>query len=145
MHEPIGGEPPRVVVGTWPHGPRSAGRARRLLLRSLEDWGLLRLADSAALVVSELVANSVRHASLPRGHVIETRFELLDAGIRIEVHDASDRKPALTSAAPDAESGRGLALVDAITGGRWGVGEREGVGKLVWAVCVEGDADDDPA
>jgi hypothetical protein len=34
----------------------------------------------------------------------------------------------------DAESGRGLALVDALTGGQWGVAGRVGVGKMVWAV-----------
>jgi hypothetical protein len=34
------------------------------------------------------------------------------------------------------ESGRGLALVDALTGARWGVSERDGIGKLVWAVVA---------
>jgi hypothetical protein len=37
----------------------------------------------------------------------------------------------------DAESGRGLALVDALTGGQWGVAGRVGVGKMVWAVCAD--------
>jgi hypothetical protein len=34
----------------------------------------------------------------------------------------------------DDEGGRGLALVDALTERRWGVGSRQGVGKLVWAL-----------
>ncbi|NUS11750.1 MAG: ATP-binding protein [Streptomyces sp.] len=129
----------------WPHGPRSAGSARRLLVRTLGEWGLPHLACGAALVVSELVTNSVRHARLPRGHVISTRFERVDGGVRIEVHDASDAKPELRAASPDEESGRGLALVDVITAGRWGVGERGGIGKVVWAICADGGADDDPA
>jgi hypothetical protein len=36
--------------------------------------------------------------------------------------------------AADDEGGRELALVDALTERRWGVGSRQGVGKLVWAL-----------
>ncbi|CAG7650985.1 hypothetical protein SBRY_50496 [Actinacidiphila bryophytorum] len=39
----------------------------------------------------------------------------------------------------DEEAGRGLALVDALTGGRWGVSDRDGVGKLLWAVLYRDD------
>jgi two-component sensor histidine kinase len=85
----------------------------------------------------ELVTNSVRHAREPRGHVIRTRFERLGRGVRIEVHDADDAKPEQRDASGDEESGRGLALVEAVTGGRWGVSDREGIGKLVWALCAE--------
>ncbi|NJP46173.1 ATP-binding protein [Actinacidiphila epipremni] len=138
---PTGGQPPAVVVRTWPNGPRSVGRARRLLLSSLAEWELAHLADGAALVLSELVTNSVRHARVPRGRVIETRFERTDHGVRIEVHDAGEGMPEVRTAAPDEEYGRGLALVDAITAGRWGVGDRGGVGKLVWAECAGSCAD----
>jgi hypothetical protein len=130
-------EHPSVVVTSWPHGPRSVGRARRLLVSSLDGWGLKHLADAAELVVSELVTNSVRHAAEPRARLIATRFERVEGGVRIEVHDANCSKPAVRQAAADAEGGRGLALVDAITAGRWGVSERDGVGKTVWAVCSE--------
>jgi two-component sensor histidine kinase len=138
-------EHPLVVVKSWPHGPRSVGRARRLLVRSLEAWSLGHLADAAELVVSELLTNSVRHAGDPRGHVIGTRFERLQCGVRIEVHDAGDSKPELRDACSDAESGRGLALVDVITGGHWGVNDREGAGKMVWAVCADDGTNDDSA
>ncbi|MFI0895442.1 ATP-binding protein [Streptomyces sp. NPDC020983] len=113
------------------------GGARRLLVRSLAGWGLAHLSAAAELVVSELVTNSVRHAREPRGHVIRTRFERLGRGVRIEVHDANDAKPEQRDASGDEESGRGLALVDAVTGGRWGVSDREGIGKLVWALCAD--------
>lgn len=43
------------------------------------------------------------------------------------------------AAASDEEGGRGLALVDALTNSQWGVSERQGVGKLVWAVVAQGD------
>jgi hypothetical protein len=140
-----GEELPTFDVKSWPHGPRSVGRARRLLGRTLAAWGLAHLSDAAELVVSELVTNSVRHAREPRGHVIRTRFERLGCGVRIEVHDANDGKPELRDVSNDEESGRGLALVDAITCGRWGVSEREGIGKMVWALCTDGGSGGDPA
>lgn len=78
----------------------------------------MHLSGAAELVVSELVTNSVRHAREPRGHVIRTQFERLGRAVRIEVHDANESKPEQRRAFDDEESGRGLALVDAITGGR---------------------------
>lgn len=122
-----------VVAAAWPHTPRSVGRSRRLLVRHLDAWGLTRLADTAELVLSELVTNAVTHARPPYGHVIATRFVRLKDGVRIEVHDANDRKPQCRQAGADEESGRGLALVDALTAGDWGVSDREGIGKMVWA------------
>lgn len=93
-------------------------------------------ADAAELVLSELITNALTHARRPRGRLIETRFECLGDGVRIEVHDANDNKPERQKVSAEAESGRGLALVDALTDGHWGVGDREGVGKMVWAVCA---------
>jgi anti-sigma regulatory factor (Ser/Thr protein kinase) len=133
-------EPSSVVAESWPRTPRSVGRARHLLVSSLGSWGMAHLADTAELILSELVTNSVRHAHQPHGHVIGTRFERLEGGVRIEVHDANTDKPDRREAPPDAQSGRGLALVNSLTGGQWGVSDRVGVGKLVWAVCAEDGA-----
>jgi histidine kinase-like protein len=109
----------------------------------LAEWGLGGLADTAELVVSELVANAVRHARTPPGREIETRYELLPGGaVRIEVHDAGDAWPQVQQPGPEAESGRGLALADAVTGGRWGVAPRVGVGKYVWALVAAEDGGD---
>ncbi|MFG1806121.1 ATP-binding protein [Streptomyces sp. NPDC049040] len=130
-------EPSAIVQKTWPRSVRSVTRARHLLAHQLDAWGLPRLADAAEVVVSELVTNAVNHARSPRGHLIGTSFERLDGGVRIEVHDASERKPERRKASEDEEYGRGLALVDALTGGQWGVSVREGPGKVVWAVCAE--------
>lgn len=123
------------VVRRWPHSRRSVARARRELGVALAAWGLSKVEDSAALVLSELVTNAVLHARTPRGRLIETRWRVLDGGdgVRIEVHDANDGRPAPRLADDEDESGRGLALVDALTGQRWGVSDRGGVGKLVWA------------
>jgi hypothetical protein len=131
-----GGAAP-VVVRTWPHTPRSIPRARHELRRNLEAWGL-PLADTAEVVLSELLTNAVKHARSPRGRHIETRYEPTPDGcLRIEVHDANETWPVLKAPAADAESGHGLGLVHALTAGRWGVSERQGVGKLIWAVVTD--------
>jgi hypothetical protein len=140
----LAGEWPAVVERLWPPAPRSVGRARRFLVRSLDAWGLPHLAESAELVVSELVTNAVRHARPPYGHVICTRFERLECGVRIEVHDACDHKPELREASADEESGRGLGLVEVLTGGQWGVSGRNGPGKALWAVCAGDGTGDAP-
>jgi serine/threonine-protein kinase RsbW len=91
------------------------------------------------VVLSELMTNAIKHTR-ERGHRMETRFcrirsaqDTRPTGLRIEVHDAGQDVPVLRVPAPDAESGRGLPLVDALTAGRWGVAPRDGVGKLTWA------------
>ncbi|WP_329140941.1 ATP-binding protein [Streptomyces sp. NBC_01476] len=117
-----------------------AGQARRDLWGHLERWGLAHLADRAGVVVSELLTNAVQHANAPRDRLVETRYERVPAGVRIEVHDADEIRPVVGEPSETGESGRGLCLVDALTNGRWGSSGRSGVGKLVWAVVTdEGD------
>jgi hypothetical protein len=63
--------------------------------------------------------------------VIVTGAERAD--VRIEVHDDAREPPRLAGFDPDALSGRGLALVDAISD-RWGIEPRgpTAPGKRVW-------------
>ncbi|WP_322975432.1 ATP-binding protein [Actinacidiphila bryophytorum] len=139
--EMAGSDLPSTLVYRWRRDPSIVVRVRRLLVWHLDAWDMKGLADVAELVVSELVTNAVQHAHGPEDALVETRFERLPGGdLRIEVHDANENKPELRQLSPDAESGRGLALVDALTSGRWGASGREGVGKLLWAECA---ADDD--
>jgi serine/threonine-protein kinase RsbW len=130
--------PGTVLVKRWEHNPRCVAHARHELRQELGTWGIGELTDTAELVLSELLTNALRHARIPRGRLIETRYERVGRGVRIEVHDANETWPAVQKPSVDEESGRGLALVDALTGARWGVSEREGVGKLIWAF-VTGD------
>lgn len=135
---------PHTVARRWTRDPENVGRARDELCLHLAKWNMAEVTDSALLVLSELVTNAVRHAQQPGDRLIETRFVRRDGGVRIEVHDAGDDKPELREGVPwDQESGRGLVLVDHLTGGRWGVSDREGVGKTVWAhiACGSGGAD----
>jgi hypothetical protein len=132
----------RDVAGRmWPPAPRSVGRARRFLVQHLDVWGLPHLCESASLVVSELVTNAIVHVHPPYGTLIGVRVERLESGVRIEVHDAGDSKPERREASADEESGRGLGLVEVLTGGQWGVSDRDGPGKLVWAICAEDGAE----
>jgi histidine kinase-like protein len=138
--ETTGSDVPSILVCRWRRDPRIVIRVRRLLMWHRNVWDMKGLADVAELVVSELVTNAVQHAHGPEDALVETRFERLPGGdLRMEVHDADDNRPMLRPFSADAESGRGLALVDVLTDGRWGVSGREGVGKVLWAECAADD------
>jgi len=123
----------------WKRDPRLVGQARRELRTNLDAWGLAKLTDRAELVLSELFTNSLVHAVVPYDRHIGTRyFPTSDGGVLIEVHDADENRPVVRDISDDAESGRGLELVEALTGGCWGVTGREGVGKRVWAIVSDG-------
>lgn len=117
-----------------PHSPRSAGRARALLREQLMAWMVEgEVAETAELLLSELVTNSIQHARVPSGREIGVRLARYDGKLRVEVADANNRHPEPRSAEADDESGRGLALVVALAE-RWGCcPRRHGIGKAVWA------------
>ena len=130
-------EGPEVVaepfpLRLWPASPRSVSRARHDLVATLHRWGLEELAEAAELVLSELMTNAVRYGRVP-GRKVGTQVVRIPEGVRIEVHDARDSRPRVRAARAEDEHGRGLAMVDLLTGHRWGVLDREGAGKLVWA------------
>ncbi|MET9348948.1 ATP-binding protein [Streptomyces termitum] len=131
----------RVVVLRWPQAARSVPLARHELRLALERWGWGAMEDVAALVLSELLANAVRHARVP-GREIETRFTRRERSLRIEVHDASGKRPSMTVPFEGAAGGRGLLLVDALAT-TWGVDGRHGPGKQVWAeLAVDAGAEE---
>ncbi|MET9517559.1 SpoIIE family protein phosphatase [Streptomyces sp. NPDC002994] len=111
--------------------PREVGRARRLVRGQLAAWGLEEAAESTELLVSEVVTNAVRHGERPtdsrRGALRLVRGD----GLLCEVTDDDGHAlPALTSAGPDDEAGRGLAVVNSVAR-EWGA-SRTGEGKTVW-------------
>lgn len=124
--------------------PRGASLARRTAVRHLESWGHPPDSDlscTVALLVAELAANAVSHGRVPGRsfHLGLSRDESRAGVIRVEVSDASPQQPAISadSPPPDAESGRGLLLVDVLAT-RWGVSPRDPIGKTVWAECTPG-------
>lgn len=129
----------RVFVQRFSSTPRGARLARHLALHRLDTWGVpygSAMSDTAALLVAELAANAVTHGRVP-GRDIEVLLRLDAYTLRIDVSDSrGERRPAgpegRVTAAPEAEHGRGLLLVDALAD-RWGVLDRVPVGKTVRA------------
>ncbi len=114
----------------FPAAPDAVRTARSLVRRTLREWGLDSVVDVAALLVSELVTNALRHATGPIG-VRVVRGPAGAAGILlVEVSDPLPDPPRERVAHPDDEDGRGLQLVASVTR-RWGTRPGE-AGKTVW-------------
>ncbi|MFP3987133.1 ATP-binding protein [Streptomyces sp. E11-3] len=117
---------------------QSAHLARHRAVQQLDEWGVPRggdLSDSVALIVAELAANAVTHGRLP-GRDFRLGLECGARMVRIEVSDARGGGGVVPVEPPvpsgDDDSGRGLCLVAALAS-RWGVADRLGPGKTVWA------------
>jgi anti-sigma regulatory factor (Ser/Thr protein kinase) len=93
---------------------------------TLADWSCGHLADDAALLVSELVTNSVVHAHSD----VALRLWRTGSGIRVEIADRDSRLVAPRPVDPEALGGRGLYLVETLARA-WGV-HPAGAGKAVW-------------
>ncbi|MEV6172661.1 ATP-binding protein [Streptomyces sp. NPDC051954] len=92
--------------------------------------------ETVTLVISELATNAIRHARRP-GRTVDVALTYDGAKtIEIEVADGSPHHPVRKPYDPDATSGRGLLLVEALSDA-WEVRERE-FGKAVWARVLSG-------
>jgi anti-sigma regulatory factor (Ser/Thr protein kinase) len=138
----------RVFTERFAATRRGAGLARKFTVRRLDDWGIGRgtpLSDAVALIVAELAANAALHGRVPgRDFELRLRYACETALVRIEVSDTHPRRPdptCVVQADADAEGGRGLHLVEALAT-RWGVDDRSGPGKTVWAETGPVDAVD---
>ena len=108
--------------------PASVALARRWSTDALEHVGAPELADTMALLVSELVSNVVLHARTPCCLTIVRD----GARVRVEVQDGSDRLPGRKERTdPLAQSGRGMQLVEGLSAAH-GVVPQPGGGKCVW-------------
>ncbi|MET9913812.1 ATP-binding protein [Streptomyces sp. NPDC006476] len=116
---------------------RGARLARHLTTHQLDLWGIpfgSAASDNAALLVAELASNAVLHARVP-GRDFALRLEHRTDALRIEVADVRGDRPVAAhpmTAATTADHGRGFVIVDALAS-RWGVADRPGPGKVVWA------------
>jgi anti-sigma regulatory factor (Ser/Thr protein kinase) len=124
------GNPIRNFSALLSPTPRGARLARLLATEQLRSWGLPL--NPAEHVVAELAANAATHGRVP-GRDFRLTLYVVAGTIRVEITDTcGDRLPRPQSFAPDAESGRGLVLVDALAD-RWGVVSGPPPRKTVWA------------
>ncbi|MEV8309427.1 ATP-binding protein [Streptomyces flavidovirens] len=92
---------------------------RRVMALHLRLWGLSELTDAAQLCVTELVTNVLTHVGA--GTPTTLTVSMAGTRLRIEVRDPDARAlPTLLAATDGDESGRGMAIIEAITD-RWGV------------------------
>lgn len=95
--------------------PEAVAEARRWLRSVVGD-------GEAQECLSEVFTNSVRHSrSAACGEGVSVLVLGIRSTIRVEVTDAGGAtRPRLLPITEDATSGRGLFLVNELTGGRWG-------------------------
>jgi anti-sigma regulatory factor (Ser/Thr protein kinase)/anti-anti-sigma regulatory factor len=110
----------------------TAPAAARLYVRDvLQYWRLAlpdqEVIDRAELLADELVTNAVVHARTPLRLRLELRGDLL----HVAVHDQGPRLLRVVPYDPEADSGRGLRLVERLATA-WGVHRRPDQGKVVW-------------
>jgi anti-sigma regulatory factor (Ser/Thr protein kinase) len=133
-----------IVSGDWPLQdaielgplPGAVPCARLHARQMLWEWGLTHLTEDTELLVSELVTNAI--AAPQHGELVSPVRLWLRADrtrILILVWDVSIQPPAPEDASDDAESGRGLLLVDAVSQ-KWDWYFPQGTGgKVVWALA----------
>lgn len=125
-------------VQTLPLYASSVSVARMSARTTLACWGLDDMSDDVVLVVSELVTNAVQHArpawALPENPGrCRLSLERPEPGtVWVSVADQCARPPTLAESPDGAETGRGMAVVDALAA-RWEVLHPAKAGKTVWA------------
>ena len=125
---------------TLPTSPYWARRYTRSFLNSCRGMSE-STAETAELVVSELVTNAVRFSGDPArplryseradAGLIALSLRHFPDGLLIEVYDTDSNPPVLCDADADAENGRGLMLIDALAK-EWSYFFPPGGGKVVY-------------
>ncbi|MEE1755323.1 ATP-binding protein [Streptomyces sp. SP18CS02] len=109
--------------------PSRIGQVRRIVSAQLRYWNVDCLIEKAALGVTELLTNVHQHAEPDKLCTVE--IELLLDRLTISVHDHDPRLPMVNIPDPLSTSGRGLALIEAVSES-WGARPQGDTGKVVW-------------
>jgi anti-sigma regulatory factor (Ser/Thr protein kinase) len=129
-------ERPLVAIRTLRPGMGSPMAARNVTKVTLTEWSLGPLYEDAAVIVSELATNAIRHGL---GHDPGEILRLILVRYRNHfvcmVTDPTDAPPLMREADYVAESGRGLHIIEAISRA-WGWTPLPGGGKAVWAALA---------
>lgn len=107
--------------------PESARAARETVRDAVAEAGRPDLADTAGLLVSEIVTNAIVHARTS----IELDVTAGAAGLRVAVRDMSPNQPVPRHYGRAATTGRGLGLVELMSD-RHGTDSDTLGGKTVW-------------
>lgn len=137
-HRPGEATAQRSATCTLSARPESVCTGRDFTRATIRDWGLAALADAGELVVSELVTNALQHGvpsarTPPSGHMVRLRLLAHAPFVMCMVTDPGSEIPVMREPDPAAESGRGLAVVEACCV-RWGWHLLDDGGKVVWAL-----------
>lgn len=108
------------------HGVRAPGHARRWIVQQCHEWQCAELADTAAVLITELVTNVFLHAR--SDCLIQAGFD--PPILAVTVSDEDESEFSLPSPTDTAEGGRGLAIVAALAD-TWGIRQSDR-GKSVW-------------
>ena len=117
----------RVRLAT---GPAAAAEARRRVRDAIRSWQVPVDLDAALLLTSELVTNAVRHEAGHGAQAVVLAIACSRGRLRVDVHDTSRSLPAVAEVPADAETGRGLLLVETLSD-EWGC-YRTPAGKAVY-------------
>jgi anti-sigma regulatory factor (Ser/Thr protein kinase) len=125
-----GGQPAEVAIPIGVQAPRVA---RSVVAEWLADHVAPSVLESALLLVSELVSNSVRHSGVPEGDDLIVRVDLWRDGCRLEVEDPGG-DGVIAPQTPDRlrGGGMGLHLVQKLSE-CWGVARAADGPTCVWA------------
>ena len=114
----------RVRLAT---GPAAVPEARSQVRAAIRRWKVPVDPEEAILLTSELVTNAIRHETGPEVVLVIARS---CGELRVDVHDTSHCFPEVADVPADAETGRGLLLVAAMSA-EWGF-YRTPTGKAVY-------------
>ena len=120
-----------AVEANVPGGPNAASRARRLVRDELSGRVPDDVLPDLALLVTELVANGVRHGGAVVGTELRLVLEVRPKALHVEVVNPDGAPVQVGPRTPDLGGGGGLGLhiVERLAS-RWGV--REGRRTTVW-------------
>lgn len=112
-------------------GPLAASRARRLMQQELSGRIPAHVLPDVALLLTELVANGVRHGGAGDGAELRVRFQGRPPALHVEVENPDHASGRVAMRPPDMAAGGGLGLhiVERVAS-RWGV--REEPRTAVW-------------
>jgi anti-sigma regulatory factor (Ser/Thr protein kinase) len=117
---------------TFENQPSSVPAARLFATGALTGASR-ELAETVALMVSELATNCVLHTNSE----FEITISQTPNEIRVEATDRARGEPQMQSPGPYDPHGRGLRIVDALASD-WGVDLRDRQGKVVWFTVPTG-------